>query len=74
MDGHRVQEVASWPTAEEARAHAGKGVICTTGLPYKLWFLGRDSIALVGEHPTLEKAIVARESANLVLRVSGPHD
>ena len=76
MDGHTVRTVTAWPTAEEAEAHAstlGKGAICVTALPYKLWYLGYDTISLSGEYPTLQLAVAAQANAGVVLRASGPH-
>lgn len=76
MDGHTVLETVAWPTAKQASDHAstlGNGAFCVTALPYKLWYLGCDTIALSGEYLTLEEAIRAQESVSVMLRVSGPH-
>ena len=76
MNGHVAGEVVVWPTAEMARAHAstlGRNAICVTALPYKLWYLGVDTITLFGEYATLEQAKQVQDSVSVILRVSGPH-
>jgi len=75
MDGCTLIDVAAHETEEGARSFASShpGAIRTTPTPYKLWYLGRDNISLVSEHATLEGASLAKEKANIVLRLSGPH-